>query len=97
VTEQALPQITAQNGEVHARTIEITWPNPHLVIAHINGRALRISGEGLFEDPDFVIYARYITAWDGGTPLSEEEQSELLDGVVDEAARRGWKFEIERP
>ncbi len=48
-------------------------------------------------DTGYVIYARYITAWDDGTTLSDEEQAELLDEVVDEAVRRGWKFEIERP
>jgi hypothetical protein len=42
-----------------------------------------------------VIYARYITTWDDGATLGDEEQAELLDEVVDEAARPGCKFEIE--
>lgn len=77
------------------RDIDITWVNRGLVIAHIDSRALHVGGEWLLEhDPDFVIYARTVTAWHDGTPLSEEEQAELLDEIVDEAARHGWKFEI---
>jgi hypothetical protein len=34
-----------------------------------------------------MIYARYINAWDDGTPLGEEKTA-LLDQVVEEAARR---------
>ena len=67
------------------------------VIAHIDGQVLRVGGEivGDWPDTGYVIYARYITAWDDGRTLSNEEQAELLDEVVDEAALRGWKFEIE--
>jgi Immunity protein 74 len=80
---------------VATRNIEITWVNRGLVIAYVDGRAVRIGGEVLLEhDPDYMIYARSVTAWDDGTPLSGEEQAELLDEVVDEAARHGWKFEI---
>jgi hypothetical protein len=66
-------------------------------IAYIDGRALVIGGEILGDVPDtvYVIYARYVTSWDDGTSLSDEERAELLDEVVDEAARRGWKFEID--
>jgi len=35
-----------------------------------------------------MIYARYINAWDDGTPLGEEKKTALLDQVVEEAARR---------
>ena len=78
------------------RNVQLRW-DMRTVIAHIDGRAVRIGGEivGDWPDTGYVIYARYITAWDDGTPLSDEEQAELLDEVVDEAARRGWKFEIE--
>ena len=77
------------------RNVDITWINRGLVIAHIDGRALHVRGEWLLErDPDFMIYARSVTTWHDGTPLGEEEQAELLDEIVDEAARHGWKFEI---
>jgi Immunity protein 74 len=80
---------------VATRNIEITWVNRGLVIAHVDGRALRIGGEWLLEhDPDYMIYARSVTAWEDGTPLSEEERAELLDEVIDKASGRGWKFEI---
>jgi hypothetical protein len=48
-------------------------------------------------DISYVIYARWITAWDDGTALSDEERAELLNEVVDEAARRSWMFEIDWP
>jgi hypothetical protein len=35
------------------------------------------------------------TQWADGTPISEEENTDLLDRLVNEAANRGWKFEIE--
>jgi hypothetical protein len=81
---------------VSKRNVELTW-DMRTVIAHIDGRVLRIGGEivGDWPDTGYVIHARYITAWDDGTTLSDEEQAELLDEIVDEAARRGWKFEIE--
>jgi hypothetical protein len=68
------------------------------LIADIGGRGIRIGGESFGDWPDitYVIYARWITAWDDGTTLSDEEQAELLDAVVDEAARRGWRVEIDR-
>jgi hypothetical protein len=89
-------RLRAQNGSVNKRNVELTW-DMRTAIAHIDGRVLVVSGENFGDVPDivYVIYARYITAWDDGTPLSDEEQAELLDEVVDEAARRGWKFEID--
>lgn len=79
------------------RNVELTW-DMRTLIANINGRVIRIGGENFGDWPDitYVIYARYNTAWDDGTTLSDEEQAELLDEVVDEAARRGWKVEIDR-
>lgn len=53
-------------------------------------------------DDYFAVKARRLgrshgkpTAWDDGATLTDEEQAELLDEVVDEAARQGWKIEIE--
>jgi hypothetical protein len=67
-------------------------------MGRIDGRTLRFGGEIVGDLPDtgYVIYARYFTAWDDGTPLSDDEQAELLAEVVDEAARRGWRIEIDR-
>jgi hypothetical protein len=76
--------------------VEIGWKTPGLVIVRIDGRALQVGGEGLFDrDPDFVIYPSFITHWEDGSPIIEEEKTEVLDKLLDEAARRGWKFEIE--
>lgn len=59
-------------------------------------KTLRVPGEALLaHDPDYLIYAQYITHWEDGTPISDEEIAEVLDRLVDEAAKRGWKFEIE--
>lgn len=85
-----------QNDSVSKRNVDLTW-DTYSVIAHVNGRTLRVGGEhvvGDWPDTSYVIYARYITAWDDGTPLSDEEQAELLDEIVDEAARHSWRFEI---
>jgi hypothetical protein len=79
------------------RSVDLTW-DKRTVIAHVNGRTLRVGGEPMGDWPDtsYAIYTRSITAWDDGTPLNDEEQAELLDQIVNEATRRGWKFEIER-
>ena len=75
--------------------LDITWVNRGLVIARVNDRTLQVRGEWLLEhNPDFMIYARSVTSWDDGTPISEEERAKILDEVVDVAAERGWKFEI---
>lgn len=66
------------------------------VIARVGDRTVTVGGEALFEpDADYVIYAQYLTAWDDGALLGEDAKERLLDQVVEEAARRGWKFEIE--
>jgi Immunity protein 74 len=83
--------------------VDISWVSRGLVIAKVGRwprrKTLHVGGEWLLgdapDDPDYVIYARYITHWQDGTPISDEEQAELLDRVVDEAAKRGWKFVIE--
>jgi Immunity protein 74 len=85
-------------ASVSQRNVELTW-DMRTAIAHIGSRTLRIGGESFGDSPDiiYMIYARSITTWDDGTTLSDEEKTELLDEVVEEAARHGWKFEIERP
>jgi len=75
--------------------MEIEWVGRGLVIARIGERSFRVGGEYLVNhDPDFLIYARTVTSWDDGTPISELERAALLDEVVDVAARQGWKFSI---
>lgn len=75
--------------------MHITWVDPHNVAVRINGRHLHISGEGLLGDEtDFVIYAAFIRQWDDGTAMSDEDKAATLAQVVDEAAARGWRFEI---
>jgi hypothetical protein len=62
----------------------------------VGNGVLHVGGEALLEhDPDFLIYAQYITHWEDGAPISDEEKTEVLDRVINEAAKRGWKFEIE--
>jgi hypothetical protein len=76
--------------------LELQWVNRGRVIARVGDRTVTVGGEALFEpDADYVIYAQYLTAWDDGALLGEDEKARLLDQVVEEAARRGWKFEIE--
>jgi hypothetical protein len=66
------------------------------VIARVGDRTITVHGEALLAcNPDYMIYARHITAWDDGALLGEDEKARLLDQVVEEAARLGWKFQIE--
>ena len=74
--------------------MDLTWMDPHNIAVQIDGRHLHISGEGLGEDAGFVIYAASIHQWDDGTPMSGEVKAATLDQVVQEAATRGWRFEI---
>ena len=75
--------------------MHITWIDPHNIAVQTGGRHLHISGEGLLgEDARFVIYTACIKQWDDGTPMSDEVKAATLDQVVQEAATRGWKFEI---
>jgi hypothetical protein len=76
--------------------LELSWVSRGRVIARIGDRLITIAGEALLEhDPDYLIYARYIKAWDDGTLLTEAEKVRILDDVVEEAASRGWKFDIQ--
>ena len=78
--------------------MRLDWPSRGTVLAHIEGRTLRISGEALLEsDPDFLIYPQYIVEWEDGAAISDEERDAILADVMTEAAKQGWKFEIESP
>jgi len=74
--------------------MEVEWISPWLVIARIGDRSIRVDGELVNHDPDFLIYARGVTSWDDGIQISESERAALLDEVVDAASRQGWKFDI---
>lgn len=75
--------------------MEIEWVGRGMVIARIGDRSIHVGGEYLVNhEPDFLIYARTVTSWDDGTPISESERAVLLDEVIDVAARQGWKFAI---
>jgi hypothetical protein len=75
--------------------MELVWENRGLVRAKVGGREISVGGEAMEGNPDFVIYAQYLKTWSDGTPLTEEERTEFLDDLLDEASRRGWKFEVE--
>jgi hypothetical protein len=80
--------------------VDITWIDRGTVLASVGKwprkKTLRVSGEALLaHDPDYLIYAGSITHWEDGTLISDEEKAEVLDRVIVEAAKRGWKFEIE--
>jgi hypothetical protein len=95
----AAPEDHLQRHPAHPRlteiTVHITWTDPHNIAVQTGGRHLHISGEGLLGvDTGFVIYAAYVRQWDDGTPISDEERAATLDQVVQEAATRGWRFEI---
>jgi hypothetical protein len=75
--------------------MDIEWNHPHRVIMRVNGKTLLVGGEGLFDrNPDFLIYPSSITHWEDGSAITEDERRRLLEDLVAEAARRGWKFEI---
>ena len=75
--------------------MEIEWKNRGLVIATVGDRSVAIGGEALLDgDPDFLVYAQYVKVWSDGSPLTDEEKVQLLDDLVEEARRRGWKFQV---
>jgi hypothetical protein len=75
--------------------MELQWVSRGTVIASIGDRSIRLGGEYLVNhDPDFLIYARTVTTWDDGTPISESDRVALLDEVIDAAALQGWKFDV---
>jgi uncharacterized protein YeaC (DUF1315 family) len=80
--------------------VDIRWVNRGLVVVSVGKwprkKTLHVGGEALLaHDPDYLIYARSITHWEDGTAISDEEKAEVLDRLIGEAAKRGWKFEIE--
>ncbi len=80
--------------------MDINWVDRGSVMVRVGRwprkKTLRVAGEALLaHDPDFLTYAQYITHWEDGTPISDEEKAEVLDRVIDEAAKQGWKFEVE--
>jgi hypothetical protein len=76
--------------------LELRWVSRGRVIAQVGDRSITVWGEALLEhDPDYLIHAKSVRAWDDGTLLAEDEKSGILDDVVEEAARRGWKFSIQ--
>jgi Immunity protein 74 len=76
--------------------VDISWVDRGLVIVRSGDKTLHVGGEALLEGhPDFLIYARYINHWEDGTSISDEEKADVLDRLVEEAVKRGWKFEIE--
>jgi hypothetical protein len=75
--------------------MRLRWVSRGTVYADIADRTLRIPGELIGNDPDFLIYPQYIKAWDDGTPLSDKEKDAILANVVIEAAKNGWTFEVE--
>lgn len=75
--------------------MELVWESRGLVRAKVGDREIKVGGEALLAgNPDFIIYAQYLKTWSDGTPLTEEERTEFLDDLVQEACRRGWKFEV---
>jgi hypothetical protein len=85
------------------KEVDIRWVNRGLVVVSVGKwprkKTLQVGGEVLVGDepgdPDYLIYARSVTHWQDGTPISDEERAEVLDRLIGEAAKRGWKFEIE--
>lgn len=76
--------------------MELEWNSRGKVTVTIDGRIVVIPGELLLEhNPDFLIYAKYLSSWQDGAPSASEEKEQLLAEVVAEAAARGWIFEIE--
>ncbi len=70
--------------------------NRGLVIVKIDDRMVHVGGEAIIEGPvNFVIYASYLTHWEDGTPIGDDEKAMFLGRVVDAAAARGWILEIE--
>jgi hypothetical protein len=76
--------------------MRLHWANKGRVEAFVGDRMVVIGGEALLErDPDYVIYAATVTHWDDGTQIDVDERADLIDRVIEAAARRGWKFEVD--
>jgi hypothetical protein len=78
--------------------VELEWKSRGTVMVQTRGKTLRVAGEALLErDPDFLIYPQYMTHWEDGSELGDDEKDEILREVIEAAAGRGWKFAIEEP
>ena len=44
--------------------------------------------------PDFEVCSGSIKTWDDGQPVTESEKQEIIQTIVEEAKRKGWKIEI---
>jgi Immunity protein 74 len=79
------------------RKLKVEWVGRGLVIVRTRGKVLHVGGEALLKhDPDYVIYARYITRWEDGTLITDDDRARVLDELIDEATKRGWKFVPDR-
>jgi hypothetical protein len=72
--------------------VDISWVNRGSVVVRVERwprkKTLHVAGEALLaHDPDYLIYAEYITHWEDGTPISDEGKAEVLDRLIDEAAK----------
>ena len=76
--------------------MELVWENRGRVRAKVGDKEALVGGEAMLAgDPDFVVYSDYLKSWSDGTPLVGEERAKFLEDLVQEASRRGWKFEVE--
>jgi hypothetical protein len=61
----------------------------------VDGRTIYVGGELIAgETVDFVVYARSVKTWTDGTPLTDEEQAEFLDALVDAGMKCARRYEI---
>lgn len=75
--------------------MELRWPSRGTVLADVDGKVLRVVGEAMLErQPDFLIFPEYITHWEDSTQLEGIEKVDVIDRIIEEAADRGWKFEV---
>jgi hypothetical protein len=77
--------------------MRLRWVNKGRVEALVGDRMVVIGGEALLlkEDPDYLIFPRTVTHWDDGTPIDANERADIIERVIEAAAQRGWRFEIE--
>ena len=75
--------------------MELRWPSRGTVFADVDGKVLRVVGEAMLErQPDFLIFPEHITHWEDGSLLEEIEKVDVIDRIIEEAANRGWIFEV---
>jgi hypothetical protein len=78
-------------------TMRLQWVNRGRVEAYVDDRMVVVGGEALLgrDDPDYVIFARTVTRWNDGAPIDMDDRADIIDRVIEAAADRGWKFEVE--